>query len=97
MVIFRENTEDIYAGIEFQSGSQDAKDLVEFLNAKGVGKKVLKLTSLCCFCLVLSRFKIVVFELLIYWNFLLAVSDTCTNPDQWHTCCRTLTRHKVLY
>eukprot|EP01147_Barroeca_monosierra_P001127 gene1127-4347_t len=40
MVIFRENTEDIYAGIEFQSGSQDAKDLVEFLNAKGVGKKI---------------------------------------------------------
>merc|ERR1719326_2424003 len=40
MVIFRENTEDIYAGIEFQSGSQDAKDLVEFLNNKGVGKKI---------------------------------------------------------
>ena len=31
MVIFRENTEDIYAGIEFQSGSPDAKRLVEFL------------------------------------------------------------------
>ena len=31
MVIFRENTEDIYAGIEFQSGSPDAKRLLEFL------------------------------------------------------------------
>ncbi|EGD75965.1 isocitrate dehydrogenase [Salpingoeca rosetta] len=40
MVIFRENTEDIYAGIEFQSGTQDAKDLVAFLNEKGVGNKI---------------------------------------------------------
>eukprot|EP00043_Microstomoeca_roanoka_P027724 m.15708 g.15708 ORF g.15708 m.15708 type:complete len:476 (+) comp7900_c0_seq1:1137-2564(+) len=40
MVIFRENTEDIYAGIEFESGSQDAKELVDFLNKKGVGKKI---------------------------------------------------------
>jgi len=40
MVIFRENTEDIYAGIEFESGSQDAKDLVDFLNKKGVGKNI---------------------------------------------------------
>mmetsp|Transcript_1616 Transcript_1616/g.2258 ORF Transcript_1616/g.2258 Transcript_1616/m.2258 type:complete len:477 (+) Transcript_1616:79-1509(+) len=40
MVIFRENTEDIYAGIEFESGSSDAKALFEFLESKGVGSKV---------------------------------------------------------
>jgi len=33
MVIFRENTEDIYAGIEFESGSEDAKKALEFLKA----------------------------------------------------------------
>ncbi len=31
MVIFRENTEDIYAGIEFESGSADVKKVLEFL------------------------------------------------------------------
>ena len=31
MVIFRENTEDIYAGIEFAAGSDDAKKLLAFL------------------------------------------------------------------
>lgn len=31
MVIFRENTEDIYAGIEFPPGSDDAKKILEFL------------------------------------------------------------------
>jgi isocitrate dehydrogenase len=31
MVIFRENTEDIYAGIEFESGSEDAKKIIGFL------------------------------------------------------------------
>jgi isocitrate dehydrogenase len=31
MVIFRENTEDVYAGIEFESGSKEAKKLIEFL------------------------------------------------------------------
>jgi isocitrate dehydrogenase len=33
MVIFRENTEDIYAGIEFQEGTEDAKKLSELLQA----------------------------------------------------------------
>jgi isocitrate dehydrogenase len=33
MVIFRENTEDIYAGIEFESGSEDAKKALDFLKA----------------------------------------------------------------
>ncbi|MCY0897846.1 MAG: isocitrate dehydrogenase (NADP(+)) [Firmicutes bacterium] len=32
MVIFRENTEDVYAGIEWPSGSPEAKRLIEFLN-----------------------------------------------------------------
>lgn len=31
MVIFRENTEDIYAGIEFQEGTEDAKRLSDIL------------------------------------------------------------------
>jgi isocitrate dehydrogenase len=31
MVIFRENTEDIYAGIEWAAGTADAKRLIEFL------------------------------------------------------------------
>jgi len=31
MVIFRENTEDIYAGIEFAAGSDEAKKVLEFL------------------------------------------------------------------
>ncbi|MEN1956765.1 isocitrate dehydrogenase (NADP(+)) [Luteimonas changyuni] len=31
MVIFRENTEDIYAGIEFEPGSADAQKMLDFL------------------------------------------------------------------
>ena len=34
MVIFRENTEDIYAGIEFQQGSEDAQQFSTFLKEK---------------------------------------------------------------
>jgi isocitrate dehydrogenase len=33
MVIFRENTEDIYAGIEFESGSEDVKKMLGFLQS----------------------------------------------------------------
>jgi isocitrate dehydrogenase len=33
MVIFRENTEDIYAGIEFEEGSEDAKKVLDFLKS----------------------------------------------------------------
>jgi isocitrate dehydrogenase len=33
MVIFRENTEDIYAGIDFQAGSEEAVKTLEFLKA----------------------------------------------------------------
>jgi len=37
MVIFRENTEDIYAGIEYMTGTPEAKKLLEFLvNEMGV-------------------------------------------------------------
>lgn len=32
MVIFRENTEDLYAGIEWQAGSEDATQIIDFLN-----------------------------------------------------------------
>ena len=32
MVIFRENTEDIYAGIEFRAGSEDAKKFLELMD-----------------------------------------------------------------
>jgi len=34
MVVFRENTEDLYAGIEFQAGSADAEKLRSFLNSQ---------------------------------------------------------------
>ena len=41
MVIFRENTEDIYAGIEFASGTPEAAKLLDFLtNELGVRKKI---------------------------------------------------------
>ncbi|MBN2484390.1 MAG: NADP-dependent isocitrate dehydrogenase [Bacteroidales bacterium] len=39
MVIFRENSEDIYAGIEWMSGSPEAKKIIDFLkNEMGVKK-----------------------------------------------------------
>jgi isocitrate dehydrogenase len=39
MIIFRENSEDIYAGIEWESGSAEAKKLIDFLqNEMGVTK-----------------------------------------------------------
>src|SRR5437899_2350776 len=47
IVIFRENTEDVYAGIEWEEGTSDAKRLIEFLNKdmlKG-GKKQIRLDS----------------------------------------------------
>ncbi len=36
VVIFRENTEDVYAGIEWPRGSEEAKKLIEFLSTLGV-------------------------------------------------------------
>lgn len=39
MVIFRENTEDIYAGIEYAKGSEEVQKLVSFLQTElGVNK-----------------------------------------------------------
>jgi len=35
MVIFRENTEDVYAGIEYQAGSDEARRLIAFLAELG--------------------------------------------------------------
>jgi len=40
MVIFRENTEDIYAGIEWASGSDEVQKVVQFLSDMGVRKKI---------------------------------------------------------
>lgn len=41
MVIFRENTEDVYAGIEFEAGSEKALKLTEFLKKElGVGAEL---------------------------------------------------------
>jgi isocitrate dehydrogenase len=39
VVIFRENTEDVYAGIEWQQGSPDAKKVIEFLGQE-MGKMI---------------------------------------------------------
>jgi isocitrate dehydrogenase len=40
MVIFRENTEDIYAGIEYMTGTPDAKKLLDFLQNELNVKKI---------------------------------------------------------
>jgi len=40
MVIFRENTEDIYAGIEFAAGSDEVKKVIGFLRDMGAAKKI---------------------------------------------------------
>jgi len=40
MVIFRENSEDLYAGIEFEAESEQAKKLIKFLTAEMGVKKI---------------------------------------------------------
>jgi len=40
MVIFRENTEDIYSGIEWAAGSEEVKKVIAFLSDMGVRKKI---------------------------------------------------------
>jgi len=47
IVIFRENTEDVYIGIEWKSGSPEAKRLLEFLNREMLkgGKKQIRWDS----------------------------------------------------
>jgi isocitrate dehydrogenase len=54
MVIFRENTEDVYAGKEIEEGTEDARKLLEFLKAEygwdirpdsGLGLKPISITG----------------------------------------------------
>jgi len=43
VVIFRENTEDVYAGLEWKSGTPEVKKLADFINnemLKGTGKRL---------------------------------------------------------
>lgn len=40
MVIFRENTEDIYAGIEYQEGTDEVKKLIDFLQKEMGADKI---------------------------------------------------------
>src|SRR5438105_12275644 len=45
VMIFRENTEDVYAGIEWEKGSAEVKKLLDFLNnemLKSSGKRILE-------------------------------------------------------
>jgi isocitrate dehydrogenase (NAD+) len=37
LVIVRENTEDLYSGVEFEQGSEGAKKLIEFADEQGAG------------------------------------------------------------
>ncbi len=39
MVIFRENTEDVYSGIEWKQGSKEAKEVINYLNSN-MGTKI---------------------------------------------------------
>lgn len=50
MIVFRENTEDVYAGIEWKSNGEDAKRVIQFLNnemnckitgTSGIGIKIM--------------------------------------------------------
>jgi isocitrate dehydrogenase len=54
IVIFRENTEDVYAGIEWKKGSSEAKRLIDFVNRElgheisrdsGIGIKPISVTA----------------------------------------------------
>src|SRR3954470_1769565 len=47
LTIFRENTEDVYAGVEWEQGSADAARLIKFLNEDMLksGKKQIRLDS----------------------------------------------------
>ncbi|MBL4822371.1 MAG: NADP-dependent isocitrate dehydrogenase [Colwellia sp.] len=46
MVIFRENTEDIYAGIEYKAGTDDAKKIISFLQDE-MGVTKIRFTEDC--------------------------------------------------
>lgn len=54
IIIFRENTEDVYSGIEWKEGSDDAKKVIEYLNStfglnirkdSGIGIKPMSVTA----------------------------------------------------
>ncbi|HUK23858.1 MAG TPA: NADP-dependent isocitrate dehydrogenase [Terriglobales bacterium] len=47
IVIYRENTEDVYAGVEWEEGTPEAAKLIEFLNQEMLkgGKKKIRLDS----------------------------------------------------
>ena len=47
IIIFRENTEDVYAGIEWEQGTPEAARLIEFLNTEMLksGKKQVRMDS----------------------------------------------------
>ena len=54
VVIFRENTEDVYSGIEFEQGTPEAKQVIDFLNDEmgrsiradsGIGIKPISVTG----------------------------------------------------
>ncbi len=40
LVVVRENTEDLYAGVEFQAGQPATAELIDFINSKTTGKKI---------------------------------------------------------
>jgi len=46
MVIFRENSEDIYAGVEWKAGSPEAKKVIKFLTEE-MGVKKIRFTENC--------------------------------------------------
>src|SRR5206468_12024261 len=35
LIIVRENTEDLYAGIEYEQGTEDVKELIAWIKSKG--------------------------------------------------------------
>ena len=42
IVLFRENTEDVYSGIEFKQGTAEAKKIIDFLNNEMGSKKKIR-------------------------------------------------------
>jgi len=46
MIIFRENSEDIYAGIEWKAGSDEAKKVIKFLTEE-MGVKKIRFADMC--------------------------------------------------
>lgn len=40
LVIVRENTEDLYAGVEFEAGQPQTADLIKYINGIATGKKI---------------------------------------------------------